>query len=345
MKKTDFVLLGYGKPLQERTITVAALTGSQVLVKTLASGLCHSDLHLMTGDFPLKPPLVFGHEIAGEVEAVGPDAKLKIGDKVIVWPWLSLEAGYIGSIGIHLDGGFSTHVLVPEDRFCVPFGDIPVQQAAPLACSGLTAFSALKAIQPNVSQPGKRYFVIIGAGGLGLQAVRLSKVVTGVPPIVCDIDDKKLQSALKLGPEGTIAINTTDEDKALQQIVKHTGGPGTAPDALIDFVGSAQSIQFGMNLLSRKIHKGIKGKYALVGLYGGSFEKYHTPLIIRCRICIEGIYTGHLEDLKELIKVVKKVDHDLPLREEGLDVKSINQAVGDLKNGSIIGRVIFRSKL
>jgi len=288
-----------------------------------------------------------GHEVAGEVVAVGPDAKIKIGEKVIIWPWLTLDTVkvYTGSIGIQLEGGFSTHVIVPEDRFCVPYGNIPVQQAAPLACSGLTSYSALKAVQSNLSQPGKRYLVIIGAGGVGLQAVRLSKFVTGVSPIICDIDDKKLQSALKLGPEGTIAINTTDSNKATQEIAKVTGGAGTAPDAVIDFVGSSETMQFAITLLARKVHKGVKGKYALIGLYGGGFEKYLTPLIIRSRICIEGVYTGTLEDLKELIQLVQKVEHDLPIREEELDVKSINQAVGDLKKGSIIGRVIFRSKL
>jgi len=76
-----------------------------------------------------------------------------------------------------------------------------------------------------------------------------------------------------------------------------------------------------------------------------AFEKYHTPMIIRCRICVEGVYTGSLEDLKELLKVVQKVEHDLPIRQEELDVKSINQAIGDLKKGNIVGRVIFRSKL
>jgi len=342
------VLYEYGNPLQERTVSVPPLSGSQVLIKTLASGLCHSDIHLLNGDTKVRPlPIVVGHEIAGEVVAVGPDAKIKVGTKVVIWPWCVLDKvrQYPYSIGIHVDGGFSTHVVVPEDRFCLPFGNIPIQQASVLACSGLTSYSALKTVQSNLTQEGKRYLVIIGAGGLGLQAVKFCREVTGISPIVCDIDDQKLQTVKKMGPEGTITINTSDLPKALVDIGTHTGGTGCGPDAIIDFVGSTQTIQFGITLLARKVHRAIKGKFTLVGLYGGGIDKQLTSILIRNRICIEGLYTGSLEDLHELIKTAQKFGEEFPVREEELTVNTINQAVSDMKKGTIIGRVVFRSKL
>jgi len=342
------VLVAYDTPLQERTVSLPPLSGSQVLVKTIASGLCHSDLHFLSGEVRPKPaPIVVGHEVAGEVIAVGPDAKLKVGSKVVVWPWFVLDKvkQYSYSLGIQVDGGFSTHVVVPEDRFCLPFGNIPIQQACILACSGITSYSALKAVQSNLTQGGKRHLVIIGAGGLGLQAVRFCREMMGISPIVCDIDNKKLQTAKKLGPEGTFTINTSDMPKALEDIGAFTGGTGCGPDAIIDFVGTSDTIQFGLTLLSRKVHRAAKGKFVLVGLYGGAIDKKFIPIIIRNRVIIEGVYTGSLEDLQELLSLVQKSGQDFPVREEELKLNNINQAISDMKKGTIIGRVVFRSKL
>jgi len=324
-------------------------TKDEVVVKILSSGLCHSDLHIQAGAFPLPLPSILGHEGAGIVVGVGPDVKnTKIGEKVIVYPWFSLdiERNYLGSVGCgHPEGAFSTHLLVPEERYCIPTQNIPLPQASLLACSGITAYSALKrakeALTSRIGSP--KYLVIIGAGGVGLQAVRLSKIVTGVIPIVCDIDDAKLAIAARIGPKGTITINNKDPKTAESRIVSLTSG---CPDVVIDFVGSTGTNQFGLGLLSLKLHKEKNGKYIVVGLFDGEIKLPLVVLITR-KITVEGSFTGTLEEMKELVSIVAKEKGlvDIPVVERGFDEVQVNNGLQQMKEGITTGRIIFSSKL
>ena len=212
MKSYDVCECGAPLRLMERPTPKPA--GTEVLLKVIAAGVCHSDLHIWDGYYDLgggkrlkladrgvKLPLTMGHENVGEVVAVGPDAKgVKIGDRRLVHPWLGCGECAVcrrgdeqlcrtpSSIGVFRSGGYADHLLVPHPRYLFDIGSIPPERAAPLACSGITTFGALKKVGPLLTgEP----VVIIGAGGLGLMCLALHQAMGGKGAIVVDIDPVK----------------------------------------------------------------------------------------------------------------------------------------------------------
>ena len=230
--------------------------GSQVLVKVLSSGVCHSDIHLWEGGYEgpggtflkttdrgVKYPVTPGHEIAGTVESIGEEAEDRFvkNDKVLVYPWIgegTCPACRIGeenlcdkpkSLGIYNDGGYSDHVLIPDYRYLVKIeDDIDINEAATLSCSALTAYNAVK----NARLRPDDNVVIVGAGGLGLMAMQLAKAIAGAKIIAIDLEDDKLKVARKDGHADNI-INSKKEDpvKTVMEIADKIGA-----DAVIDFV-------------------------------------------------------------------------------------------------------------
>ena len=194
----------------ERGTKPRSRTGTQVLLKMLAAGVCHSDLHiwdgyyeigggkkLMLADRGIKLPLTMGHENVGEVVAFGPDAKgVKVGDVRLVNPWMGCGECKVcqrgdenlclkpQNVGVFSQGGYATHMLVPIHRHLFDIGDLKPTDAAPLACSGVTAFSALKKV-PTLKDEA---VVIIGAGGVGLMGVTLAKKMGAKDVVIVDID-------------------------------------------------------------------------------------------------------------------------------------------------------------
>src|SRR6476660_9566266 len=190
--------------------------GSQVLVKVLSSGVCHSDIHLWEGGYEgpggtflkttdrgVRYPLTPGHEIAGTIEEMGSEARdeFQKNEAVLVYPWIGeglCPACRLGeenlcdkprSIGIYQDGGYAEYVLVPSYRYLVKIGnDMDMDSTAPLSCAGLTAYGAIK----NANLKPDDNVVIVGTGGLGLMAIQLVRAVTGANIIAMDLDDQKL---------------------------------------------------------------------------------------------------------------------------------------------------------
>ena len=247
MKSFDVCECGAPLKLMERPTPKP--TGSEVLLKVLAAGICHSDLHIWEGYYDLgggkrlqltdrgvKLPLTMGHENVGEVVAVGPDAKgVKVGDRRLVHPWLGCGECAICrtgeeqmcrtpfSIGVFRSGGYADHLLVPHPRYLFDIGNIPPERAAPLACSGITTYGALKKVGPMLQQEP---MVIIGAGGLGLMCLALHKAMGGKAAIVVDIDPVKREAAKKRGAHMTIDPCRTGCQQADPQCHRgrHLGG-------------------------------------------------------------------------------------------------------------------------
>ena len=199
-------------------------------------------------DRGMKLPVTLGHENVGEVVAVGPDAKgVKIGARVLAHPWIG--CGQCGpcqrgeenlcramkSLGVFSNGGYADYLVVPHPRYLFDIGDLAPERAAPLACSGVTTFGALKKVPTLTSEPT----VIIGAGGLGLMCQALHKAMGGHSAIVVDIDPAKREAAKKAGAAAVIDGNAPD---AAQQIIDFTKGGAWA---VIDVVGSSQSARVG----------------------------------------------------------------------------------------------------
>ena len=222
MKAARIVKLN--EPLQIQDLQTPKPKGSQILIKVLSSGVCHSDVHvwegyyegidgqqLKTTDRGVKYPLTPGHEIAGIIDSLGEEAEgFSKNDKVLVYPWIGegvCPACRIGeenlcdkprSLGVYIDGGYAEYVLVPSYRYLVKIGDdMDIDTTAPLSCAGLTAYGAVK----NANLKPDDNVVIVGTGGLGLMAIQLVKAVTGAKIIAMDLDDQKLDVAKKNGAD------------------------------------------------------------------------------------------------------------------------------------------------
>ena len=282
----------------------------------LAAGVCHSDLHLADGYFDLgggkklsledrgmKLPMTLGHENVGEVVALGPEAKgVKVGQRMLANPWIGCGncaaclrgednlCRAMRSLGVFSNGGYATHMIVPHPRYLHDIGDLPPERAAPLACSGVTTYGALKKVATLKTEPT----VIIGAGGLGLMCLSLHGKMGGHSAIVVDIDDAKLAQAKKAGAKATVNAKAAD---AVQQIMKLTD-EGAGAWAVIDVVGSSASARMGYDSLVKG------GKYIIVGLYGGDLTVSLPPIPMRA-LTIQGSYVGSQHEMKELMELVR----------------------------------------
>jgi propanol-preferring alcohol dehydrogenase len=338
-----------GEPLQCNEAPTPEPKGTEVLLKVLAAGVCHSDLHLADGYFDLgggkrmslqdrgmKLPVTLGHENVGEVVAVGPDAKgVKIGQRMLADPWIGCGhcpacqrnednlCTAMRSLGVFSNGGYATHVMVPHPRYLFDIGDMPPERVAPLACSGATTFGALKKVTTLTREPT----VIIGAGGLGLMCLALHKKMGGHSAIVVDIDPGKREVAKKSGASAVIDANAPD---AVDQIKALTDGGAFA---VIDLVGSSQSARLGYDSLTKG------GKYIIVGLYGGDLTVSLPPIPMRA-LTIQGSYVGSVPEITELMELVRRTGlPDVPVKTRPLD--DVNAVMSDLRAGKIVGRVVL----
>jgi len=346
----SFQVCECGTPLQCNELPDPKPAGTEVLLKVLAAGVCHSDLHLSDGYFDLgggkklsildrgmKLPTTLGHENVGEVVAIGPAARgVKVGDRRLVDPWMGCGECTVckrgdeqlctkpSSIGVFRPGGYSTHLMVPHPRYLFDIGNIPPERAAPLACSGVTTYSALKKVGPTLTTDP---VVIIGAGGLGLMCLALHKAMGGHSAVVVDIDPAKRDAAKKAGASAVIDGGAPD---AAQQIITATKGGAWA---VIDLVGSSATARLGLDSLTKA------GKLIIVGLYGGEITLSLPPFPMRA-ISIQGSYTGSLTETAELIELVKRTGlPPVPVATRPLD--DVNAVLSDLRAGKIIGRVVL----
>ena len=335
-----------GAPLVEVETATPVPQGAEVLIKTLACGVCHSDIHMHDGMFELgggkqlevgREGMVLGHEIFGEVIAKGPEAEdISIGDRRVVFPWIGCgECSFCKrgeehictpgrALGIMSAGGFSDHVLVPHSRYLFDKGDTSESLAATYACSGLTAYGALKKV--GDLQEGEE-LVIIGAGGVGMMAIQIAHAL-GVDPIVVDIDDAKLAAAEELGVTRT--FNSSDAQTA-KAIRKSTGGVYAA----LDFVGAEASVNYGLSCL----RKG--GMLIIIGLYGGALSMPIPFIPMNARI-IQGSYVGSLQDMSDLMAMVRD-GKIAPIEITERPLAEANEALIDLKAGKVKGRQVLVS--
>lgn len=228
------------------------------------------------------------------------------------------------NVGVFSQGGYATHLLAPHPRHLFDIGNLKPEQAAPLACSGVTAFSALKKVSATLKDEP---VVIIGAGGVGLMGVTLARKRGAKEVIVVDIDAGKREAASKAGANKTIDGSTTD---AVQQIQAATGGGAWA---VIDFVGSSATVGLAVS----SIIKG--GTVVVVGLYGGDIT-VPTPYLPLRAMTLRGSYVGSQTDMAELLDLVKRSGMPpVPIRTRPLD--EVNATLNDLRAGKIVGRVVL----
>jgi len=350
---TSYDLVEYDKPLQARERQTPTPTGTEVLVRVRRSGVCHSDLHIQEGFFDLGDegklemsarmalPQAMGHEIVGEVVAAGPDAKdAPIGKTMLVHPWIGCledtcvacssgrenDCTAMRPIGITRDGGYGQYVVVDHPRFLVDIDGLDLETIAPYACSGVTVYCALKKVDLSLMNPGE-WIAVMGAGGLGLNAIAIGKAMGFEKIVACDIDPAKLDAAKDMGAD---AVLNTDEPGALDGLRKITGGQLLG---VLDTVGLPQTARLGVHALTKM------GRYVVVGLHGGDF-KMPLPWLPQRVMTVRGSYVGSCNDLRELIELVRSGNvKDIPVASRPLSAAS--ETLDDLKAGRITGRVVL----
>lgn len=347
----SYQVIENGAPLESREGDTPEPEGTEVLLRVSACGVCHSDLHLWEGEYLLGggekltladrgivPPFTMGHEVVGVVAALGPDATgVEIGDARVVYPWIGCGDCDVcrrdeellclnqRTIGVRWPGGYADHVLVPDAKYLIDYTGLPTELACTYACSGLTAYSALKKTGAETAADD---VVLIGAGGVGLSAVVFAKSVIKGKVIVADVDATKRSLARQSGADETIDNGAPD---AVDKVREFTGG-GAA--AAIDFVGRPETARFGLDVL----RKG--GKLIVVGLYGDALALplVKMPLMV---LTIQGSYVGTLQEMHEVMALARagKVP---PIPTASRPLAEANAVLDELRNGQILGRVVLK---
>jgi D-arabinose 1-dehydrogenase-like Zn-dependent alcohol dehydrogenase len=324
--------------------------GEEVLVKVEVCGVCHSDVHIWDGYFDLGEgrrwemaravslPFSPGHEIVGTVAALGPDATgVEIGASYVVYPWIGCGAcarctggrellcDEPQSLGVRRDGGYADHVIVPNARYLVPYDGLPREVACTYACSGITAYSALKKLPPL--RPDD-WLAIIGVGGVGLSAVQLAKTVVGAQVVAADVHPAKRAEALRAGADK--AIDNSAEGAAKEMARETDGGAA----AVIDFVGSPETVRFAVDIVRRG------GLVVVVGLFGGAVT-LPTVSFPSKLVTLTGSYVGTLDELREVIALAQS-GKLAPIPVTPVPARQAGEALQNLKDGGkVVGRVVL----
>jgi len=341
------------KPLQEIELPTPEPTGKQILLETTYCGVCHSDLHIWEGrydlgggrvmnmkDRGLSLPLALGHEIVGRVVKLGPDATgVKVGDIRIVFPWvgcgtckkcLAEEDNMCAtgrSLGVFQNGGYGTHIIAQHSGHLVDPGTLDPAVAATYACSGITVFAAIKKVMPmEADEP----IVLVGAGGLGLNAIAVLKAMGHKNIVTIDINAEKRDVALKAG--ATKVVDGAAPDAATL-LVQACGG---APMAIIDLVNGTATARLAFATL------GKGGKLIQVGLFGGEMN-LPLPLMAMRALTIQGSYVGNPKELRELVALAQAGSL------EALPVTIVPQNQADsalmrLRDGKVTGRLVLKAE-
>ena len=358
----------YQKPLiLEETRRPVIVKGEQVLVRVGATGLCHSDLHLINGDWkdtiPLNLPLIPGHEVAGWVEEIGnsvPEGVLNKGDTVAVFAgWgcgicIQCKNGdeqlcnFARWPGIISNGGFSEYINVDSYRFLVKVCQnnndnnydsnksrtkakkLTAEEIAPLTDAGLTPYRAIKKIR-NMLGPGKS-IAIVGIGGLGYYGVQYAKILgQSANVIALDRKEEKLHLAESVGADST--VNTSKSmniGNIREEVLKITSGKGI--DVVIDCVGAENTIYDSIRLLNKR------GILVVVGLFGTNIMIPLVPSVTN-EYSLFGSLWGNYSELREVIELAKggRLKHHI----QKFTLNEINKAMSLLKDGKIIGRAVI----
>src|SRR3979490_1162521 len=236
-------LVKFDAPLCETIIETPKPLAKEVLGRIERCGLCHSPLHIQDGYADLGGgkkldttrgmtlPFTLGHEIAGVVEEVGADvSKELVGAKKAAFPWIGCgqcrdcRNGHENLcvkqrfLGVAIDGGFASHVLVPDAKYLLDYDPLPVNQAATLMRSGVTAYDALKRL---VDRPRQRNLLLIGLGGVGMMGLAFAQAMFKQKISVADLSPAAREAAL--AHSATTAYDPSEPD-VLKRMLRETEG-------------------------------------------------------------------------------------------------------------------------
>jgi len=313
----------------------------EALVKISTAGVCHSDLHLSNGDWPVvKPPFPLGHEAIGIVEDLGPGAErfIKKGDRVIL--------GLGGTAGAYWCGACE-HCLAGKPMLCsqqrqligaygeymsvwakalVKLPDEIDNKEVPLACAGLTAYSAIKKLTNFGIHMGKSIAIIGAAGGLGHYGVQIAKAF-GYKVIGVDIGPEKLEFIKKMGADDAI-----DVSEAIDTISKKYKGV----NASIVFSSKVAGFELGLKLLKRG---GVLIAVGLPAFSEGSISVDPFGFILK-GLHIIGSLVGTVEEMRELVQLAAEGKVKTHVGRVA-KLSDLNQVFEELERGEFVGRAIL----
>jgi propanol-preferring alcohol dehydrogenase len=331
------VVHAFGQPLVIEDVPIPDVPAGQVLVKVMASGVCHTDLHAANGDWPVKPALPFipGHEGVGYVAAIGAGVTwVREGDRVGV-PWLHTACGHCEHCitgwetlcdaqqmtGYTVNGGYAEYVLADPGYVGRLPANVGFSEIAPVLCAGVTVYKGLKVLD---CKPGD-WVAISGIGGLGHLAVQYAKAM-GFHVIGVDVDDAKLALASRLGADMVVNAATADPVAEVQRHLRGAHG-------VLVTAASRPAFAQGIGML----HK--RGTMSLVGLPPGDFGLPIFDVVLNAKT-VRGSIVGTRKDLQEALEFAGEGKVRTVFREGRLD--EVNAILDRMRHGDIEGRVVMR---
>jgi len=354
------VMRGLNQPLQVEDIQVDNPGYREVLIRTGASGVCHSDLHFLEGSYPVPTPCVLGHEASGTVEAVGEHVTyVQPGDRVITClsvfcgnchqcmmgrpglcnrtevtrspsesPRLSKDGERINQF-INLSS-FAEQMLVHEQAVVKVRDDVPFEQLALVGCGVITGVGAV--LNTARIQPGSTV-AVIGCGGVGLSSVQGALIAGAGRIIAIDVVKSKLEMARQFG--ATDLVDASDGG-VVERVREMTGG---GVDYSFEAIGAKETAEQAFQML------GDHGTATLIGMIpqGMKIELEGSAFLRERRI--QGSVMGSNRfriDMPRYIEYYRqgrlKLDEMISQR---LHLQGVNGAFDDMKNGNVARSVIL----
>ena len=341
-----FRLSAWQVPPRITRVPVPVPAAGELLLRVRATGICHSDLHVMSaepGVMSFEPPFTLGHEVAGTVARVGAGVTgFAPGDAVVVhgvWacgecgPCLSGRENYCArdrpavGCGLGRDGGLAPFVLVPSQRHLVDAGGLAPHLAAPLTDAGLTSLHALNRSRSRLGVDA--VVAVIGIGGLGHLAIQLLRTLTTATVVAVDTRAAARDLGLRCGATEVHG----DTDPALAAVGRHSAGRGA--DLVLDFVGAQPTVDLAARLVAPD------GDLTIVGGAGGEIRVgKHLGLPAGCRISMP--FWGTRAELADLVTLARR---GLVVPEvEQFEFIDVAAAYERLRAATILGRAVVMSR-
>jgi propanol-preferring alcohol dehydrogenase len=329
------VISRYGGALEATKRPVPQAASGEVLVRVRASGLCSTDLHLLSGRQPLgELPRIIGHELAGDVVELGDGVSdWRLGDRVTAA--IDVTCGRcrdcrsgntqrcraMKRIGFERDGGHAEYVTVPVANLVALHAEISYEAAAILPDAVACMYHSL--IHQGGVGMGQRV-LILGAGGLGIHGVQIAKS-KGAEVFATSRQPQRLTLAERYGAVG---IDTTSESFEVA-VRKLTGGDGV--DIVVDNIGTRDSVRRGLAMLRPG------GKFLVVAYLDETFEVPSIPLF-KTELQIIGCRGSTRQDLIDVVELVR-AGQLTPILGASYPLEEIGNAVARLESGDLVGRI------
>lgn len=331
-----------GAPIEFKEIDVQQPGPDEVLINIKYSGVCHTDLHAVNGDWPLdtKLPLVGGHEGAGVVVALGSGVQdIKVGDHAGV-KWINgtcLQCDFCQQSdeplcskallsGYTVDGTFQQYCIAKAAHIARLEKDIPLDAVAPVLCAGITVYKGLK---ESGARPGQTVAIVGAGGGLGSLAQQYAKAM-GLRTIAIDTgDDKKKMCLEQLGSHAFIDFATS---KNLVKDVQAATEDGLGPHAVILVAVNEKPFQQAAEYVRPR------GTVVCIGLPAGAYLRAPVFESVIKMVTIKGSYVGNRRDSAEAIDFFRRGLIKAPYQVVGLS--ELQMVYDKMSQGAIAGRYV-----